>query len=158
MSRASQNARAGAEPISKLQEIKLSLLPEPESASRARRSFDDLDDQGVRIPGDLLYDIRLLTSELVTNAVRHAGLGPGEDIDLRVLVSLESVRVEVHDDGPGFDPPRANLPGPEQIGGRGLYLVQTLSDRWGVDPDDPTCVWFEVYRTGLAAVPDPHRS
>lgn len=39
----------------------------------------------------------------------------------------------------------------------GLYLVQTLSDRWGVEPDDPTCVWFEVDLRNPPAMHDPRR-
>ena len=51
-----------------------------------------------------IEDLRLLTSEVVTNSVRHAGLAPGDTIGVAVDVSERRVRVEVADDGPGFDP------------------------------------------------------
>ena len=86
--------------------------------------------------------IVLLTSELVANAVRHAEADP---IAVRFAVILEHVRVEVGDDGPGFDPEiRADEPGP--AGGWGLRLVDELADRWGVADGDGSRVWFEIDR------------
>lgn len=109
--------------------------------SKARRSLDELDGC---IPAERMHNVRLLASELVTNAVRHAGLGPEDSIRFRVLASVKLVRVEVHDGGPEFGIPNSGAPGPDQVGGRGLYLVQVLSDRWGVEHDDLVYVWFEM--------------
>ena len=91
-----------------------------------------------------IEDLRLLTSEVVTNSVRHAGLAPGDTIGLAVDVSERRVRVEVADDGPSFDPSDLPESSPEGTGGWGLWLVEQLSDRWGVIRNEPNHVWFEV--------------
>ena len=91
-----------------------------------------------------LEDVGLLTSEVVTNSVRHAGLAPGDTIGLAVDVSERRIRVEVADDGPGFDPLDLPESSPEGVGGWGLRIVNQLSDRWGVIRDEPNHVWFEV--------------
>ena len=99
---------------------------------------------GVPVPRDRIEDLRLLTSEIVANAVRHAGLAEKDTIGVAVEVSERRVRVEVADDGPGFDPldlPESSLDG---IGGWGLRLVKQLADRWGVIMNEPNHVWFEV--------------
>ena len=97
----------------------------------------------VPVPEERIEDLRLLTSEIVTNAVRHAGLAQEDTIGVAVDVSERRVRVEVADDGPGFDP--SDLPeSSERVGGWGLRLVRQLSDRWGVIRNEPNLVWFEV--------------
>jgi PAS domain S-box-containing protein len=82
----------------------------------------------------------LLTSELVANAVRHAGGRVG----LRLLSGSGSVRIEVHDCVPTLPAPRR--PSIDDESGRGLALVDALSSRWGVTqmPDGGKSVWFEV--------------
>jgi anti-sigma regulatory factor (Ser/Thr protein kinase) len=91
-------------------------------------------------------DLLILVTELVTNAVRHAGVGPGERLVVHLAGALDVIRVEVCDDGPGFEPV-VREPGPE--GGFGLPLLRALSDRWGVSLDDGTCVWFELDRVSV---------
>jgi anti-sigma regulatory factor (Ser/Thr protein kinase) len=89
----------------------------------------------------VVSDAELLTSELVTNAVRHGGLGPADTIGLRIGLTSEHLRVGVLDTGPGFDKgvrPR------DTDGGWGLVLVETVSDRWGVIKNRPNEVWFEI--------------
>lgn len=86
-------------------------------------------------------DLLILVTELVTNAVRHAGLGPRDAIELRLAARPGVVRAEVRDPGPGFVPVERE-PGPG--GGFGLVLLRTLPDRWGISADGPTCVWFEI--------------
>ena len=89
-------------------------------------------------------DVRLLVSELVTNSLRHTGTS---GIRLEVWASHDVVRVEVADDGVGFDPPRRPRPG--QASGWGLFMVDRLANRWGVDANDSTRVWFELDRAGV---------
>ena len=98
---------------------------------------------GVESP--LYEDARLLVTELVTNCVRHAGIGPDDRLELLVSVSRDTLRVEVRDSGPGFEPqPRA--PHNASDSGWGLVLVDRLADRWGVVREASTRVWFEIDR------------
>jgi len=94
------------------------------------------------LPSETLEDLQLLVSEVVTNSVRHGGAGDGRPITLRLVVDPESLlRVEVTDDGPGFE---RHEPVPRGDGGWGLFFVDRLAQRWGVDRDDHTRVWFEM--------------
>ncbi|GAA2027246.1 hypothetical protein GCM10009756_18230 [Pseudokineococcus marinus] len=88
----------------------------------------------------------LLASELVTNAVRH-GRPP---VHVHAEVSAGVVRVEVDDASPS--PIRPQDPDLDDLGGRGLQLVEMLSSAWGSrlrdrrhDDGRPVkCVWFEL--------------
>jgi anti-sigma regulatory factor (Ser/Thr protein kinase) len=123
-------------------EIDLQIDPAPEAISAARRSLDDLLEDSV--PPESLENVRLLTGELLTNAVRHARHGSEERIKLKAVASAGLVRVEVRDGGPGFEKPSPRTPGPEQDSGWGLYIVERLADRWGVGRDGLAYVWFEI--------------
>jgi anti-sigma regulatory factor (Ser/Thr protein kinase) len=112
----------------------------PEAAAAARQAVDGL---SIAMPDGWLRDLRLLVSELVTNAVRHANLAAADVIRLVVDVADKRLRVEVHDPGGGFVP-SAPAPDPARPSGWGLYLVAQLADRWGVDSDERTLVWFEL--------------
>jgi anti-sigma regulatory factor (Ser/Thr protein kinase) len=96
-----------------------------------------------RIDPELLNDIRLLVSELVTNSVRHSDVDTDGLVTLDVAVTANTIRVEVADSGKGFEPkPRdADRSRP---GGWGLYLVDRIADRWGVACNNLTRVWFEI--------------
>jgi anti-sigma regulatory factor (Ser/Thr protein kinase) len=118
-----------------------------EAAAVARHALGNLADV---LPGGRARDVRLLVSELVTNAVRHANLDDHEVIRLVVDLADSVLRVEVHDPGGGFVP-TAPAPDPARPSGWGLYLVAELADRWGVDSDDSTLVWFELDRPAAAA-------
>ena len=112
------------------------------SASAARNALLALDE---RLEPAVLDDIRLLVSELVTNAIRHADAPAGGQVGLDVSINGDSVRVEVADPGEGFDPaPRTDTM--MKPGGWGLYLVDRISDRWGVVKNQFTRVWFEIDR------------
>ena len=107
---------------------------------RARAQVDAL--LGDRLGEEDLFDVSVLVSELVTNAVRHAGMGEHDTIVVHLAVAPDVLRVEVCDRGPGFDPPavpRSRAGG----GGNGLVLLARMSSDWGVASDDGTCVWFE---------------
>ncbi|WP_228900560.1 ATP-binding protein [Streptomyces sp. DH1] len=82
----------------------------------------------------------LLTSELVTNALVHTDDGAV----LTATVGPRALRVEVRDHA--GRPPRPRDPRPEEsTGGRGLLLVQSLADDWGVLPwGAGKSVWFEL--------------
>lgn len=93
-------------------------------------------------PGELA-SLRLLVSELVTNAIRH---GHAEaPVDLRLDLRDERIRVEVRDHGAGFRQP-AQTPAPGNDGGYGLLIVEELCADWGVEQRDGALVWGELPR------------
>lgn len=123
----------------------IELSPTPDSVARARRwSIDVLGDLDVPELGDTLA---LLVSELVSNVVLHART----DCSLSIEDIDDRVRVEVRD---GSD----RLPGltaridPLAQSGRGMLLVDGLSDGHGVEPlpGGGKLIWFELLRPEAA--------
>ena len=95
-------------------------------------------------PPEIADDVILLTSEVVTNAIRHAGSAPLDDVIIRVETSDVAFHVEVLNPGPSFDPQVPTTPSPSGTG-LGLFLVDRLAVRWGVDREGArTKVWFDV--------------
>ena len=111
----------------------------PTAPAAARRALDVL--RGTLAP-EALARLRLLVSELVTNAVRHGRPVGGGGVDLRVDVEPERTRVEVADGGRGFVPPDPS-DGAGDLGGWGLVVVDELATRWGVEANGKTLVWLE---------------
>ena len=124
--------------------IELRLSPTKDAPATARRALDELEHS---VSADVLDDVRLLVSELVTNSIRHADLAPGQWVGLSVAVDGEAVRVEVIDPGPGFRP-EISRPTLYQESGWGLYLVEQVAHRWGVVDDGTIHVWFEIDSPG----------
>lgn len=89
--------------------------------------------------------VGLLVSELVTNAVLHAGLGVGQRIRVRGDITEGAIRIEVIDGGTGTGIALRD-PKPDG-GGWGLHLVDELAHRWGVAHAAGTHVWFELDRS-----------
>jgi anti-sigma regulatory factor (Ser/Thr protein kinase) len=112
----------------------------PTAAASARNALLALHG---RVRDDLLADVRLLVSELVTNSVRHSGIHNHDRVHMEVQVSEDTLRVEVADPGEGFAPQPRDMDR-SRPGGWGLYLVEELSDRWGVARDHLNRVWFEM--------------
>lgn len=75
----------------------------------------------------------LLVSELVTNGLRY---GSGQLVALRLALTSDLLIVEV-DDGSSARP-SLRCAGSDAESGRGLFLVDTLADAWGVSPDGTT--------------------
>jgi serine/threonine-protein kinase RsbW len=117
----------------------------PSSARTARRFVDDaLAHFGVG-DGALTETAVLLTSELVTNAVLYTA----GTIELAVHRLDDAVKVSVGDSSAMA--PEPHRPGPQDASGRGLGLVEALSEAWGVDPppggdreDAGKAVWFTL--------------
>ncbi len=122
-------------------EIDVRLVPKPEVVTDARHALDQL--AGL-LPPEKLEEVRLVVSELVTNSILHAGLSPDNQVSLTIRVSAGSVRGKVCDPGPGFKAPSEPRARSDLSGGWGLPIVETISDRWGVEQGRHTCVWFEI--------------
>jgi anti-sigma regulatory factor (Ser/Thr protein kinase) len=115
--------------------LELTLPAEPGSVAEARTRVCEA------VGGDS-DTLRLLVSEVVTNAVRHGD--SSQPLELHASWDSE-VRVEVSDQGNGFTPsPRAGSA--DEPGGYGLFLVGQLAERWGVESDRGTTVWFVLRR------------
>lgn len=113
------------------------LAPEAASAAVARNLVREACERWRR--RGLCDSMELLTTELVANAVRYAGAA----ISVRILATSSGVRVEVSDDSPRR--PVQRDPDPYAESGRGLWLVDALADRWGVDAHPAgKRVWAEV--------------
>jgi anti-sigma regulatory factor (Ser/Thr protein kinase) len=126
------------------QSVTVDIPRDLRAPASARRVVDSLSG---RVADELLADVRLLVSELITNSVKYGGK---ETVTLKLEIeSPHKLHVEVIDQGSGFVPMARTRP-VTQAGGWGLHLVQTLSSRWGVH-EGLTHVWFEMDREEQAA-------
>jgi len=119
---------------------RLVLDDDPRSAAEARRFLREfLEDSG--ISEDLGATAELCLSELVTNAIVHAGTRS----ELRATLDT-TLTVSVRDrGGPAPDAAPDDDPDPLRVHGRGLTLVEALADRWGSERDAAgTTVWFSL--------------
>jgi anti-sigma regulatory factor (Ser/Thr protein kinase) len=96
------------------------------------------------IDASLAQSLILLVSEVVSNAVRHSGGHPEAPIELVASFDEERIRVSVTDAGNGFVP-RPRDPA-STSDGYGLYLLEKVAARWGVESEGDTKVWFELSR------------
>ncbi|GAQ67563.1 histidine kinase-, DNA gyrase B-, and HSP90-like ATPase [Streptomyces scabiei] len=121
-------------------EAEVPLPSRPESAATARRLAQVVVLRQWRLSPRMTEDAVLLVSELVGNAVRHTG---ARVFGLRMRRRPGWIRVEVRDPSRGLP---CLMPVQEMdTSGRGLFLVDKLADRWGVDllPRGKT-TWFEM--------------
>jgi anti-sigma regulatory factor (Ser/Thr protein kinase) len=116
------NAMASIHPT-ELRRRRFPLTPGPRAAGDARRRVEGAIGSW-RVPVDA-DSAMLLTSELVTNALRHSG----GSVVLDISCSFGQLRVEVHDTS-GSIPIQAD-PQDDEETGRGLLLVETLAAEWG---------------------------
>ena len=125
-----------------MNKMELSYQPSPAAATQARTEVTQR--LAPRLGASTLEDVRLLVTELITNALRHGKLTPGDRVSVKASVDNGVVRIEVRDPGNNGDI-ALREPGPRG-GGYGLYLVEQLAKRWGVDRRDGTVVWCELAR------------
>jgi PAS domain S-box-containing protein len=128
--------------------LRLSIPSSSQAPGRARRAVERLSGE---LDPNVLEQLKLLATELVTNSCRHAA-AKGDPIAVVLALDDGVVRLSVTDTGPGFTAPEGE-PDPDGESGRGLFIVDALADRWGVDSTDGTRVWLE-----LAATPPPPRT
>lgn len=121
----------------------LSVDPDPAAVRGARHELDRwLRAQGRAEQADTAS---LLLSELLTNVVLHARTRA----TVRITLDGDCLRVVVSDGAPGL--PTRRRPSSDSVTGRGLLIVDAMSDSWGVEPDSSgKSVWFELTGGGGA--------
>lgn len=91
------------------------------------------------INGSVGQDAELLTSEIVTNVVRHTNAGG----IFAVECEGDVLRIEVSDHS--TSPPMPRHPFPFDTTGRGLQIVDEIADRWGtIGSENGKAIWFEL--------------
>jgi anti-sigma regulatory factor (Ser/Thr protein kinase) len=112
--------------------------PAEEAPAQARAALEVFDQ--ILAP-EVLEDLQLVVSELVTNSVKF---GPKRSITLSLQIGTDGmVRGEVIDEGDGEKAKVEMTPEPSLEGGWGLHLLNRVATRWGVH-EGSTHVWFEV--------------
>jgi anti-sigma regulatory factor (Ser/Thr protein kinase) len=125
--------------------VELVLPAEPSSPQVAREAIAGLGN----LSPDLLDRAQLITSELVTNGVRHGNSKPGAHIRLSAELHPDFLRIEVTSPA-ASSRPTMQARGELRSSGYGLIIVDALSDRWGSSVDGAVRVWCEL---GLKASP-----
>ena len=126
-------------------DLALNLPPDTSAPSLARAAAKRCLEG--RVSPERLGELALVITELVSNAVVH---GRGE-VALRLQLDKGIVRGEIIDHGSGFEH-EIRQRGPDEVGGRGLFLVDALTSRWGIH-EGTTHVWFEL--TPETDAPEP---
>lgn len=92
-------------------------------------------------------DIRLCVSELASNALAH-GTAPGHGFLVKIEADDDFVHLEVHDSRGRR--PEVRHPQETDTSGRGLLIVEELSDDWGVEDHQPfgKVVWSRFKAAG----------
>ncbi len=110
----------------------------PQAVGAARRALRDWEGH---FEPDVFYDLSLCVSELVSNTVRQGQPVGGDEIELGVWRSDTLVRAEIRE-------PRAHLvvskPAAMVASDWGMFIVDRVADRWGVDRSEGTLVWCEI--------------
>ena len=133
----------------------LELAAVPLASSEARHATRSVLEEW-HVPEGVVDAALLVVSELVTNAVRHAG--ESSTIELELGQDDSHLRISLSDASTSSPSPRSASHVAE--GGRGMAILAALSDRWGIEPHGRgKRVWWEVDltsrggRSGLAPVP-----
>ncbi|MFJ8040495.1 ATP-binding protein [Kitasatospora sp. NPDC096147] len=142
----------------------LLLADTPNAVGWARRHTRDVLSRW-QVPPDLIDSVLLVVSELATNAVRHPAAKQPEKLTSAVLSKVQTfaldlqlhgraVVVQVADHDP--QPPVLQHVGEEAEGGRGIFLVEHMSSRWGhyQPPGGGKVVWAEL-RLGMQKLAAP---
>jgi len=120
--------------------LDLSLPAETAAIVEARQAVDRVD--ALADHPEARFALRVLVSELLANGVKYGG-DEGR-ITLELEVFDDRVHVEIGDRGNGFEPRDVSMPGEDATSGRGLALLDSLADRWGVTRSGEHRVWFDL--------------
>ena len=134
--------------------IDIILPPKATSAAEARHAVAGLLHDVADVPALVIEDVLLLVSELVSNAVLHAGT----EVRLRASVEDAVVSVSVGDRDPHHSPV-LDRKGADATSGRGIFLVHALASDWGVElAESSKLVWFRASTAPAEALePLPER-
>ena len=123
------------------------VRPSPEAPAIARGAVHEL---GLAKGDPCREAVLLVVSELVTNVVRHASMTSPASIVVELLAEARVVKGSVCSSAPAFQPlpvtTADELASTLPESGYGLFVVDSLVDRWGIASNGVTCVWFEISR------------
>lgn len=132
---------SASSPVLAATERRLRFRGLPQAVGAARRALRQWEHH---FEPDLFYDLSLCVSELVTNAIQRGGRGDDES-ELVVRRSDELVRAEVKEREPDVVVTQLPVATPS---GWGMFIVDRVADRWGVDRGEGTVVWCEIDLAG----------
>jgi anti-sigma regulatory factor (Ser/Thr protein kinase) len=143
MSASSAAPRGATEPPEPHGSVSMRIRGGADAPSRARRSV--LSQLGSQVAQTTASDVALVVSELVSNSVVHADVGPRRTLTLELMTLDDRLRISVIDPGSRLEPrilPRDHA----RVGGAGLFIVKELSEAWGVarDGSGVTRVWCDI--------------
>jgi anti-sigma regulatory factor (Ser/Thr protein kinase) len=121
--------------------LELELEHSREAPSMARAAISGFSENR-DLDAATLATLTLLVSEVVTNAVIHPDVEPPCGIRLSARIADNRIRVEVTDEGDGFEPRPRDPTRSDR--GYGLYLLQQQAAAWGVEQGSGNTVWFEL--------------
>lgn len=126
--------------MAEAQTLQFSVNGGIDAAATARYAVTD--GLGADVAQQTIEDVLLVISELVTNAVRHAGAdSEGETIEVTVKNTGQAIRIEVVDFAPAAEP---QLRRGDDPGGMGLVVVSGLCPEWGTEQEEGRkTVWAE---------------
>ncbi|MER7839131.1 ATP-binding protein [Streptomyces sp. NPDC096040] len=118
--------------------LELRLLATPKAAPELRHHLRDHP-----------YDVRLCATELLTNVITHVGEGTPVTVRVTGTPRHDGTRIEMTDPAPRT-PPVLRAAAETEESGRGLALLDELTDRWGVNQTlDHKTVWCEISHPAL---------
>ena len=127
--------------------VRLEIDPTPEAPRTARFAVQELVAEHPTAATQL-DAVRLLVSEIVTNAVIHPGAASPPGIEFSAEVTPELTRVVVSDGGAGFQWSADQFPRSHVGGGYGIFLLDSQASRWGtLKAPGRFSVWFEIDHT-----------
>jgi serine/threonine-protein kinase RsbW len=124
-------AEAAQEELEGMRTVRLRVPARAEYVALARLALAGLADI-IRLPDELLADLKLALTEAVSNSVRHAYADGGGYVSIAYELRPDALAVEVVDDGKGFDPERPPLLEGEELteGGLGIAIIRTIADEF----------------------------
>ena len=122
--------------------VELLVKPGPTAPAAARGAVDRL---GEDVPPDVLVDLRLVASELVTYGVLNGAGAQEEPMRLRLTREAPVTRLEIESSGPSHDIDGARRLGRDASAHLRLRLIERVADRWGAELRRGPLVWLEIH-------------